>query len=65
MTVKVDLLESYQSGNIFTLADNVSNPDVANILSASLYAGLGPNDVSPLKRRNIDGNVSKSDGGSG
>tara|TARA_B100000214_G_scaffold373962_2_gene355482 strand:- start:2392 stop:4665 length:2274 start_codon:yes stop_codon:yes gene_type:complete len=43
-----DLLESYQSGNIFTLADNVSNPDVANILSASLYAGLGPNDVSPL-----------------
>ena len=43
-----DRLASYQSGNIFTLANNITDPTAANALALSMQAGVGPNDVSPL-----------------
>ena len=43
-----DQLASYQSGNIFTLAANATNPTATNALALSTQAGVGPNDVSPL-----------------
>lgn len=43
-----DRLASYQSGNIFNLASNITDPTAANALALSMQAGVGPNDVSPL-----------------